>query len=107
MLKKILLLAAFAVTPLVLSESASAQCYGGGYGYGHHGVYRVPVYGPRVPHHHHGHIYRSGYRHGAIHASPYRYGSRYGHGFGYGYPYYGRGTAISVGRGGFGLRIGF
>jgi hypothetical protein len=112
MIKKILVVATLAITPLLLSSDASAQCYGyGGYGgYGPaYGIHRAPVVVARVPHRHHHHdhyrgpVYRSGYRgvgygHG-FYGSPYgRYGSRYG-GF--------YGSGIGVGRGGFSLRIGF
>ena len=115
MLKKIFLLAAFAITPLLLSESASAQCYPGGY-YGGHSHYRVPVYSHRVVHHRYGYGYghRSLHRYGALYGSPYRHGHVYGrygvgyrgYGVGYGHPYR-RGTAIGIGRGGVGISIGF
>ena len=113
MIKKILLVAAFTITPLLLSEEASAQC--ASYGYG---AYRAPVVRYQsVPHYsHRGHYaspYHSGYRgsgfsYGAQYGSPYRYGSRYGgYGYGYGSPYYGRGTSIGIGRGGISLNFGF
>ncbi len=106
MLKKILLLAAFAITPLVLSETASAQCYSGyghgyagyGHGYAGYGAYRAPVAYRAVPiYHGHGHgHYRSGYR---------GYGAVRGYGRGYGVPYYG--NSIGIQRNGFSLRVGF
>lgn len=112
MMKKILLLAAFAITPIALSQTASAHC-GPGHGYGHYR--RAPVVTYRVPHHHH--HYRSSYRYGhpgIRYGSPVRAGYGYGYGgigyggIGYGHPlYYGRGTSVGIGRGGFSLRIGF
>ena len=53
-----------------------------------------------------------------VYTSPYRTGFGYGYGYGvpvyrsyspgfYGSPYYGRGTSIGIGRGGFSIGIGF
>jgi hypothetical protein len=108
-MRTVLLLAALAITPLLLSEDASAQC-ASGYGYG---AYRAPVvgYGPALHHHHQGHQmspyyspYRRGY--GAHYGSPNRYGSRRG-GYGYGSPYNRRGTAIGIRSGGVSLGFAF
>ena len=107
MLKKILLAAAFTITPFVFADTASAQ-----WGCAPYGAYRAPIYGAPVVPHHHRHLYRSAYRSPVgIYGSPYRsyrYGGLYG-GLPYGSPYgvYRRGTAVGVGPGGFSLRIGF
>jgi hypothetical protein len=109
MLNKVLFAAAFAITPMLLSEEASAQCASG---YGGYRAYSAPVVSYRAPHYGHGSHYRSSYRpsYGYGYSSP-RYRSRYG-GYGYGgYGYggygYGRGTSVGIGRGGISLSFGF
>ncbi len=113
MFRKALFAAALIAAPLALTETASADhnCYRS---------YRAPVvtyrnYGGHYGQRYHAPRYRSGYIGiNSGYYSPYRsyYGRGYGGygygGYGYGSPfYYGRGTSIGIGRGGFGLSIGF
>jgi hypothetical protein len=101
-MRKLMLLAALAITPLLMSEDASAQCHGG-YGYG---VYAAPVV--VTPHHpqlgYHGSPFYAPYRGNGHCRSPYRYGSRYGRQGGYGHN---RNHGRGYGRGGVSLHFGF
>ena len=107
MIKKIIIAAIFAITPLAMSAESSADHCRSGYGYR---TYRAPVV--RHGHHHgHGSYYGTRYpaygtHYGSNYGSRYNSGYRYGYG-GYGGPYYGRGSSIGINRGGVSLYFGF
>jgi hypothetical protein len=110
MFKKLIIVAVFAVTPMILAEDSSAD-------HCSYRSYRAPVvrHSHRVPVYHGAYArppVRSYYYPGAYRSYG-RYGAGYGgYGAGYGryggfggYPYYG--NTIGIGRSGFSLSIGF